>query len=177
MDQCPFRKGRSWQSVFNTSAIYYSIALVKNTAPEHLQPQSTSAVGLIFTRPSPLPFSSDYKAPRKSRDLDRVQGQPSPSINILVSYSKKLHFHLHFYTPFFINFHQFLSLLHSFLYHLNKSRDLDRVCLLGLDHVIYLNGVIIDENGCKSDKKGVIKVQVKVQPLLQEIGMFVGGLG
>ena len=63
----PFRDSISWQLVFNTSAIFYSIALVKNTAPEHLQPQSTYTVGLIFP-----PLLSDYKAPRKSRDLDRA---------------------------------------------------------------------------------------------------------
>jgi hypothetical protein len=51
----PFRDSISWQLVFNISAIFYGIALVKNTAPEHLQPQSTSAVGLIFTR-APTPF-------------------------------------------------------------------------------------------------------------------------
>jgi hypothetical protein len=30
------------------SAIFYGIASVKNTAPEHLQPQSTYALGLIW---------------------------------------------------------------------------------------------------------------------------------
>jgi hypothetical protein len=63
----PFWDSNSWQLVFNISAIFYGIALVKNTAPEYLQPQSTSAVGLIFT-----PLLSDYEAPRKSRDLDRA---------------------------------------------------------------------------------------------------------
>ena len=44
----PFRDSISWQLVFNISAIFYGIASVKNTAPEHLQPQSTYALGLIW---------------------------------------------------------------------------------------------------------------------------------
>jgi hypothetical protein len=58
----PFRDSNSWQLVFNTSAIFYGIASVKNIAPEHLQPQSISAVGLIFPR-APSPFHLIMKLP------------------------------------------------------------------------------------------------------------------
>ncbi|KAJ5426623.1 hypothetical protein N7465_001693, partial [Penicillium sp. CMV-2018d] len=48
----PFWKSHSWQSIFNTSAIFYGIAIVKNTAPEQPQPQSTYMIAPMVNRAS-----------------------------------------------------------------------------------------------------------------------------